>query len=319
MVASKLHKFKLLVSISSILLLENCATVTSPKVHTPKSSNPQISKSIQLDEIFLKRKVAIARFSNETKYGKGFFNTEDMVAQQAMDILSSKLTQSGKFILLERNDISSVLNELNLNSMSEFNIPSDYLILGSVTEFGRRTEGEVGALSRTKKQIANVTVNIRLVDVKTGQIIYSEEGSAEASSEVGTVIGMGSQAGYDASLDDKAISGAITKLVSNIIENLTEKPWRSFILDIQDGTILIAGGKSQGIKIGDTFSIYKKGKTIKNPQTGFDIELPGTFIGNIDVLQSLGNTINDELSICQPNFEIINIEEKNNYYIEEIK
>ena len=315
----KLNKIKILLNFCLILLLENCATVVSPEIYVPETSYPQISRSMQSNEIFLKRKVAIARFSNETKYGKGFFNTENMVAQQAMDILSSKLTQSGKFILLERNDISSVLNELNLNSMSEFNIPSDYLILGSVTEYGRRTEGDVGAFSRTKKQIANASVNIRLVDVKTGQIIYSEEGSAEVSSEVGTVIGIGSQAGYDSSLDGKAISGAITKLVSNIIENLTEKPWRSFILDIKDGTILIAGGKSQGIKIGDTFSIYKKGKIIKNPQTGFDLELPGTFIGNINVLQTLGNTINDELSICQPNFEISNIVDKNNYYIEETK
>ena len=107
-----------------------------------------------------------------------------------------------------------LINSLQENMISIFNIPSDYLILGSVTEYGRRTEGDVGVLSRTKKQIANASVNIRLVDVKTGQIIYSEEGSAEVSSEVGTVIGIGSQAGYDSSLDGKAISGAITKLVS---------------------------------------------------------------------------------------------------------
>jgi len=308
---------KLFVIILTVLLINNCATVVSPEVVVPTNTAPQISQSIQPDEVFLKRKVAIARFSNETKYGKGFFNTEDMVAQQAMDILSSRLTQSGKFILLERNDISSVLDELNLSNMSDFNIPADYLILGSVTAFGRKTEGDVGALSRTKKQTANATVNIRLIDVKTGQIIYSEEGSAEAFSEVGTVIGMGSQAGYDASLDDKAISGAITKLVSNIIENLLEKPWRSFILDIQDGTILIAGGKSQGIAVGDSFSVYKRGKTIKNPQTGFDIELPGTHVGDIDVFQTLGKTVNDELSICMPSFDINSINEFTNYYVEE--
>ena len=308
---------KLFVIIISVLLINNCATVVSPEVVVPSTPLPQTSKSIQIDEVFLKRTVAIARFSNETKYGKGFFNNEDMVAQQAMDILSSRLTQSGKFILLERNDISSVLDELNLSNMSDFNIPADYLILGSVTAFGRKTEGDVGALSRTKKQLANATVNIRLIDVKTGQIIYSEEGSAEAFSEVGTVIGMGSQAGYDASLDDEAISGAITKLVSNIIENLLEKPWRSFILDIQDGTILIAGGKSQGITIEDTFSVFKKGKTINNPQTGFDIELPGTYIGDLNVLQTLGETINNELSVCIPNFDINNIDKKTNYYVEE--
>ena len=108
---------------------------------------------------------------------------------------------------------------------------------------------------------------------------------------------MGSQAGYDSSLNDKVISSAISKLVSNIIENLLEKPWRSYILEVQEGSIIIAGGKSQGVNVGNIFSLFKKGKTIKNPQTGFDIELPGTFIGDVKVIQTLGNTSNDEVAI----------------------
>ena len=49
----------------------------------------------------IKRKVAIGRFSNETQYGKGVFydKENDPMGKQALDILSSKLAQSGKFIL----------------------------------------------------------------------------------------------------------------------------------------------------------------------------------------------------------------------------
>ncbi len=101
-------------------------------------------------------------------------------------------------------------------------------------------------------------MNIRLVDVATGQVIYSEEGSGEAFSEAGTVLGAGSQAGYDSSLNDKVISAAISSLVNSIIENLTEKPWRSYILNIEDEVIIIAGGSTQGINIGDTFNISKR-------------------------------------------------------------
>ena len=48
----------------------------------------------------IKRKVAIGRFSNETQYGKGVFydKENDPMGKQALDILSSKLAQSGKFI-----------------------------------------------------------------------------------------------------------------------------------------------------------------------------------------------------------------------------
>ena len=176
-----------------------------------------------------------------------------------MDILSARLVASEKFIMLEREDLDLINSELEMNNLGSINIAADYLILGSISGFGRNTTGEVGVFSRTKKQTAFAKVNIRLVDVSTGQMIYSEEGSGEAFSEVGTVLGAGSRAGYDSSLNDKVISVAISKLVNNIIENLTEKPWRSYILNIQNDNIVIAGGKTQGINIGDTFNVFKKG------------------------------------------------------------
>ena len=61
----------------------------------------------------IKRKVAIGRFSNETQYGKGIFydKENDPMGKQAMDILSAKLAQSGKFILLERSDLDLLVKE----------------------------------------------------------------------------------------------------------------------------------------------------------------------------------------------------------------
>ena len=61
----------------------------------------------------LKRKVAIGRFSNETQYGKGLFydKENDPMRKQALDILSSKLAASGKFILLERDDLDILVEE----------------------------------------------------------------------------------------------------------------------------------------------------------------------------------------------------------------
>ena len=190
--------------------------------------------------------------------------------------------------------------------------------IGSISEFGRNTTGEVGVFSRTKKQSAYAKVNIRLVDVSTGQLIYSEEGAGEAFSEVGTVMGAGTQAGYDSSLNDKVISAAISKLVNNIIENLTEKPWRSYILSVKDGVIVIAGGKTQGIMIGDNFNIFKKGQIVTNPQTGMKIELPGELIGKVKITQTVGTNINDEICFAKSVVNKINVSDFKNYYVEEI-
>ena len=308
------------ISLSS-LMISGCATVTNPTIVSVEANKPVVSKTIENQpKHFIKRKVAIGRFTNETNYGKGFFDksSEHGIGRQAMDILSARMAASEKFIMLEREDMDLINSELEMNNLGSINIAADYLILGSISEFGRNTTGEVGVFSRTKKQTAFAKVNIRLVDVSTGQVIYSEEGSGEAFSEVGTVLGAGSRAGYDSSLNDKVISAAISKLVNNIIENLTEKPWRSYILNIQNDNIVIAGGKTQGINIGDTFNIFKKGDIVTNPQTGMKIELPGELIGKVKITKTVGTNINDEICFAKSVGNEINVSDFKNYYVEEI-
>jgi hypothetical protein len=215
-----------------------------------------------------------------------------------MDILSARLASTEKFILLERADIEKINKELALGNLSSLKIPADYLIVGSVSEFGRKVTGDVGIFSRTKRQTAYAKVNIRLIDIYTGQIIYSEEGEGEAFSEAGEVLGVGGRAGYDSTLNDKAISAAISKLVSNIVGNLLGKPWRSYILSYQDGMYIIAGGKSQGIRESDTFGVYQRGKRVLNPQTNMMIELPSRLMGTIKVNSSIGTDPLNEVSTC---------------------
>jgi curli biogenesis system outer membrane secretion channel CsgG len=285
-----------------LFLYQGCATIERHGEQTVPEKKPQVSKTLieEVPKRFLKRKVAIARFSNETKYGQSFFLDEnrDWIGKQAMDILSARLAETDRFIMLERADIEKIDRELEMGNLSILNIPADYLIVGSVSEFGRKTTGEVGIFSRTKRQTAYARVNIRLIDVYTGQIIYSEEGEGEAFAEAGTVLGVGGRAGYDASINDKAISAAISKLVSNVIENLLDKPWRSYVLSYQDGNYIIAGGKSQGIRKGDIFEVHRKGKRVINPQTKMAIELPSTPIGKIKVHTLVDGDPTNEVCLC---------------------
>jgi len=170
--------------------------------------------------------------------------------------------------------------------------------VGSITEFGRKDVSDVGIFSRVKKQVVFCKVHVRLVDVYTGQLIYSEDGEGNAFSEAGTVLGVGSRAGYDSSLNDKAIESAISNLSSNIIEKLLDKPWRAYILAYEDGHFIISGGKSQNIKTADLFDVMQEGKKIKNPQTNMEVTLPGKKIGELKVISSLGDSPENEVSLC---------------------
>lgn len=262
----------------------------------------------------IKRKVAIGRFSNETQYSKGlFYNKEnDPMRKQALDILSSKLASSGKFILLEREDLDILVEEAG-EGMNK--IGADYIILGSITEFGRKAEGEQKVFSSTKTQTVEAGVSIRLVEAATGLIIYSDEAKGYAETTTKQTLGIGGTAGYDATLSDKAISAALGQLVENIINKCMDKPWKSFILSVDDGSYVISGGASQGLAAGDNFTVYKKGKMVTNPQTGLKIELPGTKVGTVTVLQSIGDTPETEISFCSYDGDALDADALENYYI----
>lgn len=280
------------------------------------------NQTIQDDGMVLKRKVAIGRFSNETQYAKGIFydKENDPMGKQALDILSSKLASSGKFLLLERSDLAALLEECQKGDNAASTIGADYMIIGSITEFGRKNTGKNGVFTSQKTQTVEAGVAIRLVDVSTGLIIYSDEAKGSAELTTKTTMGVGGQSSYDATLSDKAISEAIGQLVENIINKCTDSPWKTYFISYDNDGILIAGGKSQGIKDGMEFNIKTQGKKVKNPQTGIMITIPGKVVGTAKVLTSGGDTPETEYSFIEVSSnEEINSSNMSNYIIEQIK
>ena len=298
------------------LIILGCGSTPKTAVISSPVSSPAIVQAET--EKSLKRVVAIARFSNETRLGNSFLVDEnsDRVGKQASDILSARLVASDKFIMLERSDFNKLSAESNLSGTSLQAIPADYLIVGSVSEFGRKTESDVGVFTRSKRQIATATVNIRLIDTKTGEIIYSGEGTGDSTSQANTTLGVGGRAGYDTSLDDKALSAAISSMVNEVINNLLDKPWRAYVLSQQDGNFILSGGASQGIKAGSKFVAYKKGTMVKNPQTNMMIEMPGKKVGTFEVIMTTGKG-NNEVSIASYSGKTLQTDNLNDYYVQE--
>lgn len=282
---------------------------------------PQAMEVKQPEAQGLKRKVAIARFSNETQYAKGIFydKENDPITNQALDILTTKLASSNKFILLERQEMDKIMEEYRLSENQGQKVGADYLIIGSVTEFGRKNVGDVNAFSRSKTQTVQAGVSLRLVDISSGQIIYSEEAKGEAETSNKTVMGLGERTDYDATLSDKAISVAISKLVENIINNCMDRPWKSYFLTYDQDGILISGGASQGIQMNDVFEVVEKGQTVKNPQTGMMVELPGKTVGKVKIMYMGGENPQSEFSMVSFVEGAIDGSSLDRYYIKEIK
>ncbi|ELZ1714856.1 curli production assembly protein CsgG [Vibrio parahaemolyticus] len=287
----------------STALISGCAT-QSPQTKPAEGAHSQAEQLKAQKEAIanlnqspvLKRKVALGRITNETIYGKSLLRDDkgDVLGKQVTDMLSKALTESGQYMVFERPDIDRLKDEAKFTG-EELNIVGvDTLIIGSLTEFGRKTEGERGFLSSTKKQVAFAKVDLRLVDSKTGLVYHSLSGAGESSSESASVAGFGSKSSYDGTLNDSAISNAIADAINKLTIEIQTRPWMTDILSVEDDTIYISGGKSQGIKPGMIFDIEIKGKQIKSKQTGFDITLPGKKVAEIKVVQTFGDTATNE-------------------------
>lgn len=285
--------------------MAGCATVSEKKeaVEAPVSEAKQNEAQEQVsvpEAKSYKMKIAIGRFTNETNYGRSLVIDQDLdrIGKQASDMLSSRLTKSGNFLVFERPDLEKLKKEQVYVPDSKM-IGVDALIMGSVTEFGRSVSGKTAFLSSTKVQVAKAKVDIRLIDVQTGLSFFSAIGAGEASTESGEIAGFGSRSEYDATLNDRAIAAAISDVIDKLVSKLQERPWKTDILEIQEGQVFISGGKKQGLKAGDVLRVMEYGKTVSSKQSGFNITLPPKHVATIKVVGFFGENEINEGSICQ--------------------
>jgi curli biogenesis system outer membrane secretion channel CsgG len=305
-------------------LVTGCATTAPPQqpIQVPVAAAQQAEAQRQAALVpvkILKRKVAIGRFTNETRYGKTFQvdANNDPLGKQASDMLATRLVASQKFLVFERPDIDKVVAEQSITHESGL-VGVDALMIGSVTEFGRSTTGKSGFLSATKVQTAHAKVEIRMVDVRTGYVFFTASGTGDASTESGEIAGFGSKADYDASLNDRAIGAAISDVQNALIAKLDERPWRTDILKVDGRQLYISGGSRQGLKIGDTLALLRQGEQVKSGQSGFNITLPAKAVGQIRIVSLFGDNETNEGAVAEILTGDVSDAQKSGLYVSEL-
>ncbi len=248
-----------------------------------------------------KKTIAVTSFENASGL-RSYINLGDDFSAQ----LSDALIQSGKFIVLSRTDLASVLTEQDLAASGRMAqsqtaqkgkiIPSQILINGKVTEFDENKGGggqglsihgvTIGGSSAT----AHIAVIVQIIDSTTGQILDSQrvEGNAEAG---GFAIGysgswsLGSSSFKRTPLG-KATQMAIDRAVVYISDRLAKLPWQGSVVLVKDGDVYINAGSDAGISSGMKFAIYQKGESLIDPETGIELGSEKTKIAEVSVYET---------------------------------
>ena len=258
-----------------IIIISSCTTTRTVK--KPESGSISVEKYLGP-----KKKLAVARFENATRFG------QRRLGENITAVLSTELNKTNRFILLEREHVDKILEQIALSQsgFTEGNLEqvalldADFILAGAVTHYAVKTTGSKNIFSQSKTQTAEVKADVRIINSRTGEILLSETGSGKVEKEFSKVLGMGKSGGYDESLEMDAFRAAVIDVTENIIHAIDSRPWICDVVEIAAEGLYIDAGQQSNLMIGDSLDIYFRGESVKN--------LSGTIIGYKEKMCAIG-------------------------------
>ncbi len=200
-----------------LLLSAACATEKSRVVATDSVASYHTPYSGPVTPI------AVGKVANASPYMRGIFTSGDQLGGQAKTILKTHLAQTGRFDVVDRENLEEIQFESQTSGVSQALIGARYVVTGEVTEFGRKETGDeqlFGILGRGRKQVAYSKVALNVVDVTTSRIVYAVQGAGEYELGSREVLGTGGTQGYDSTLNGKVLNLSITDAVNKLVSAL---------------------------------------------------------------------------------------------------
>jgi len=258
----------------------------------------------------LKKMIAVVEFEDKSDRSRWHW-TGPNPGRGMSDMLTTALVQSGRFSVMEREQLDHVLAEQNLGQSGKVTqqtapqlgklLGVAAIVYGSVSEFGYSESSTGGGIAGLgggiSKTTARVAIDVRLIDTTTGEIILAETADADRT-QMGLKLrtedfNFGHDGKFDETLVGKATREAIDKLVESITESLEDVPWTGRIVKADEAKIYLNAGQTTGITEGMEFTVYRMGEALVDPVTGLDLGAEEEKIGVIKA-----SDIKEKYSIC---------------------
>ena len=248
----------------------------------------------------LKKRVAVFTFEDKTDHSWHWWDGRGPGDGMA-DMLTTALVKSGKYTIIERQEINQILDEQKLGQSGLVTPESaaqtgkllgvELAVVGAVTEFGYSKKDVGGRVKGigvgVKSQKATVAVDVRLINTTTGEILTADnvrkEESASGLSVSTPKIDFANESEFDNSIVGKATRSAIETITELIDQQMQNLPWEGKIIMVQGSTIFIKPGSDAGVKVGDVFYVYQKGQELIDPDTGLSLGSVDSKVGSIQV------------------------------------
>ncbi len=207
-----------------LVAMVGCATESHQALQPPKPASAGTTYSGPRSTLM------VGKFDNRSSYMRGLFSDGvDRLGGQAKTILIGHLQETGRFVIVDRDNLEEIAREAKLKGETQTLKGADFALTGDVVEFGRKEIGDrqlFGILGSGKQQVAYSKVTVNVVDVRTSEVVHSVQGAGEYALSNREVLGFGGAAGYDSTLNGKVLDLAIREAINRLVENLEQGKWK---------------------------------------------------------------------------------------------
>jgi curli biogenesis system outer membrane secretion channel CsgG len=227
-------------------------------------------------------------------------------ARTLTEILTTTLIKTGRFVVLERQQLQAIVAEQDLNTAGRVNketgaaqghiIGAQAMITGDITGYSYTQQALGGSALNLVRGLklgasrvsAGVIVDLRMVDAATGEVLSSAKGSGNASATgVAADLTSGDQqitsSGSWSTPLGEASREAITKVVEQLVAGMPEPRWSAKIVDVRDGVVYLNTGADGGVAPGLVLEVYELQPALIDPDTGKNLGAPDKLLGEIQV------------------------------------
>jgi curli biogenesis system outer membrane secretion channel CsgG len=229
------------------------------------------------------------------------------------DILITKLVNSSRYQVFNRNDLDKIMQEHNLGVAGEVTpetaaeigklIGVEYIMTGSVTEFIESNTGgssgfSVGYFGVSGSSQGNkkcrVSVVTYLTNVNTGMISAGIEGKKEipVSSGGGSFYVLGTGGGSEGGeTTASGLGKGLSEVADEIVQKMDKVSFKDYVvkpriegyvMQIDGDQVYLSVGKKNGVVPRMKFAVSRK-KQIKDPRTG-EIKFINKPVGDLEII-----------------------------------
>lgn len=252
-----------------------------------------------------RKKIAVMDFTT------GDIDEYASAAMYATGVMMSELSKSANYALLERSQLNRIFAEQGLSKTGAVSgqslvqtgqlLGADYLVVGSVDGKAVESSG-FGMIFSVGKEQTTIKIAARMIDARTGEIVFAEEVSGNKKSGNSFKLAMGGLPEAALLADgivvkqeiDNAVADAVRDGVRKLVVKMNQaQPVYGSVVKLDGRKIYLNVGKNKGVQVGDIFYLIANEEVVKDPVSGRILEVIEKTGGKLKVKE-----VYSEVAIC---------------------